>query len=138
MLYQREVRLPSCGRAITSSPSLQMDCLMISFKNFPGIEVMLAGLQFPWFFSLLNIATLFALFLSFRTSFIFQKFLQIVADGPPPLLKHQTSVVFILLRCYYTLSFYSDSFNCINFVVLMLSFMKSEPTKALSTPPLSL
>lgn len=83
---------------------------------------MLVSLQFPWFFNLLNIATIFALFWSFRTSFIFQTFLQIVADGPPPILKRQTSVVFILLRSYYTLPLYSDSFNCINFVVLMLSF----------------
>lgn len=106
-----------------------MDCLMISFKIFPGIEVMLAGLQFPWFFSLLNIATMLALFWSFRTSFIFQEFLQIVADGPPPILKDQTSVVFVLPRCCYTLPFYSDSFNCINFVVLMLSFFYEVWTK---------
>lgn len=122
LLCQRDGRLLSRGRAIASSPSLQMDCFMICFKIFPGIEVMLTGLQFPWFFNLLNRSTTFALFRPFETSFVFQKFPDIVADSPQPVWKHRTSVFFILLVHYYTSCFYSAAFNCINFVVLAILF----------------
>lgn len=92
------------------------------FKIFPGIEVMLTGPQFSWVFNLLNIATIFALFQSFETSFVFQKFPERVADGPQPIWWHQTSVIFILLMCYYASCFYSAAFNCIDFVVLVILF----------------
>lgn len=83
---------------------------------------MLTALQFPWFFDLLSIATIFALSQSFETSIFFQKFLETVADRPQPIWKYWSSVIFILFMCYYTLQFYSAAFNCINFVVLIILF----------------
>lgn len=85
LLCQREGRLPSHGRAVASSPSLQMDCLMICFTIFPGIGVLLTGLQFPRFSNLLNVAAIFAFIQYLETSFVFQKFPEIVADGPQPI-----------------------------------------------------
>lgn len=122
LLCQRDGRLPSRGSAIASSLSLQMDCFMICFQIFLGIEVMLTGLQFPWFFNLLNRSTTFALFWPFENSFVFQKVLEIVADSPQPVWKHLTSVFFVLLMDCYTSRFYSAAFNRINVVVLVILF----------------